>query len=101
MDETKRYTLQIKGTAYKFAPLDLEEVGRLQILSQMNVSDKLTVKSTMGLLKTSLGEAEWDALAMRFVSGEVPLTELKPVFEKLMKRTLKDAQADGSSDDDE
>lgn len=98
MDENKRYTLQIKGTAYKFAPLDLEAVGRLRIMSQMNVSDNLTVKSTMGLLRTSLGDEEWDALAMRFVSGEVPLNELKPVFEKLLKKTLKDAQDDASDD---
>lgn len=101
MDENKRYTLQIKGTAYKFAPLDLEAVGRLRIMSQMNVSDNLTVKSTMGLLRASLGDDEWDALAMRFVSGDVPLSELKPVFEKLLKRTLRDAEAAESSDDGE
>jgi hypothetical protein len=101
MDESKRYTIQVKGTAYRFAPLDLEHLGRVELLNHMDVSPSVTVKAVMGLLKRSLGDAEWDALATRFVSGDVPLTELKTVLEKLAKRTAKDAPAASDSDDGE
>lgn len=92
-DDTKRYTIQVKGKAYRFRPLDLEELSRIRLLQFMDVSDGVSTKAVMGLLKRSFGEGdEWDAFAMRFVSGEVPLEELKPILDKLIKRTVKDAK---------
>ena len=92
MDE-KKQTIQVKGVAYKFAPLDLEAVGRVDLLRHMDVSDAVTVKAVMGLIKKSLGNDDWDELVTRFVSGEVPLSELTVILEKLLKRAAKDADS--------
>jgi hypothetical protein len=98
-DDTKRYTLQIKGIAYRFKPIDLDEVAKLKLLSLMEASPDMSVKAVMRILKNAMDDAEaWDGFTDRIVRGAIPLEELTPVFEKLMKRTLKDAK---SSDDGE
>lgn len=93
MDDKKRYTIQIVGEAYKFRPLDLEALGRFQLLGYMNVSGGVAMKALMKLLETSLGPEAWDSFSTKLVLGEIPLSELNPLFDKLLKRTLKDASA--------
>lgn len=101
MDDTKRYTLQVKGIAYRFTPLDMGDLERVNLLGHMDVSAGVTTKAIMRLLKNSLGADEWDNLAMRFVTKEVEITELKSILERLVKKTIKDAKAGADTPDDE
>lgn len=99
MDDKKRYTIPVKGEAYKFRPLDLEALGRLQLIDYMNVSGGVAMKAMMRLLEQSLGPEAWDTFSTKLVLGDIPLGELNPLFDKLLKRTIKDAKnADASGD---
>ena len=105
-DDTKQYTIQVKGTAYKFKPLDLEAVNRLQVISLMDASPGVMTKGMLRLIKLSMGDEQWDDLATRVMTGEVELQkELNPLADKLVKRTVKDLkerqEAAESSNDDE
>jgi len=97
-DDSRTITMQIKGEAYRFAPLDPEDLGRYKLLGLMDVSDGVQTKALFTLLRKSLGDDVWDGLAMRFVTEQVPLkTELPRIFKKLVNAAVKDVQtsADG------
>lgn len=102
MDDTKRYTIQIKGVAYKFKPLDREGLSNFHLLDLMEVSPGVKTKAIFRILKETMDPDDWDALALRFFSKEVPLTELKVIIDRLLKKTQKDwkdAETDSSDDD--
>lgn len=101
MDEKKRYTIQVSGEAYRFAPLDLEALGRFQLLKYMDVSDGVATKAVMKLLEKSLGQEAWDKFSTKLVLGDIPIKDINTTFDKLLKRTMKDAKADASVSDDD
>jgi hypothetical protein len=95
MDDEKRYTIQIKGTAYKFRPLPDEDLGRLQLIFNMNASVAKTLKAITAVLKESVGPEAWDELTDRLITKELTIHDIvgDPV-KKLIERQLKDRKAD-------
>lgn len=94
-DDTKRYKIQIKGTAYTFAPLPDEDLVKLQLIFNMSASPAKTVKALTRVLKASTGDLQWDELTDRLINDELTLEEMvvKPVKE-LMKRQTKDLKSE-------
>lgn len=101
MDEKKRYTIQVSGEAYRFAPLDLEALGRFQLIQYMDVSEGVALKAVMKLLEKSLGQEAWDTFSTKLVLGDIPIKDINTTFDKLLKRTMKDAKADAAVSDDD
>lgn len=101
-DDTKRYTIQVKGKAYKFLPIDLDAIARLQVIGLMEPSAGVTTKATLSLIKNTMLPEDWDDLANRFMRQEIDLKkELGPIFDKLLKRTVKDLKAEQEPDADD
>lgn len=92
MGDDKYYTIQIKGTAYRFQPMPLEDLERVVMIRNMNVSEMKLVKALTRVLAVSAGPEAWDAITDRYVAGEIGLTDFTTdVFKKLLKRQDKDA----------
>jgi len=91
MDDTKQYVTQIKGTAYRFAPLDPKDVERVGVITTMNAGAAKMAKAMFRALSAAAGPEQWDDLTDRYVAGEIPLTEFTRVFKTLSERAIKTA----------
>lgn len=94
MGDEKQYTIQVKGTAYKFAPISPEDATMLVTVMNMNASPTKSIKALMKALKVASGAEQWDAITDRMISDEITLQDLMDAFGKLMKRQGKDAPDD-------
>jgi hypothetical protein len=91
MGDEKYYTVQLKGVAYRFAPLDPEDVKKLITALHLNVSGAKMVKALTKILSESAGDEQWDAITDRYLSDELQLDEFTVgLFERLIKRQDKD-----------
>lgn len=95
MDDDKHYTIQIKGTAYKFRPIPDDELGRLQLIFNMNASVGKTLKAITAVLKQSVGADAWDDLTDKLITKELTIDDIvgAPV-KKLIERQIKDRKTD-------
>jgi hypothetical protein len=99
MGDEKYYTIQIKGTAYRFRPLDPEDVVRVSVVLNMGASPQKSIKGLTHLLAKSAGEEQWDAITDRLITGELEVKDVTTsLLKKLIDRQNKDAQP--VSDDD-
>lgn len=95
MDDTKHYTMQIKGTAYRFKPLPAAEIERVVVIMNMNANQTKTLRVLSRVLSESAGPEQWDALTDRLIAGEVELTEITvDVFKRLLKKFRENVPAD-------
>lgn len=106
MGDEKQYTIQIKGTAYKFRPLPPEDLERVMMINSLNLSHLRVIKALTKVLANAAGPEQWDAITDRYVDGTITLHEMTvDVFKKLIKRQGKDpveeAAPAAASDDDE
>lgn len=93
-DSSKYYTIQIKGTAYRFAPIPTDDLERLIMVMNMNAGALKTVKAVTSALKAAAGAEQWDAITDRLISKELELTDVtSELLKKIMKRQGKDAPA--------
>lgn len=94
MGDEKHYTVQIKGTAYRFQPLPKDDVERLGMLSNMTVAGTKVFKMLTRLLAASAGPEQWDKITDRYVNGEIGHSEFTTdLFKRLMERQAKDEPA--------
>lgn len=102
MGDSKQYTIQIKGTAYRFKPIPDDDIVRVQLIFNMNASPTKTVKAITRILKASAGDEQWDLLTDRLIEEEISLQDMvvTPVKE-LVKRQTKDAAKSGTTPDAE
>lgn len=99
MDDTKQYTIQIKGTAYKFKPLPEDDLARIQLVLNMNASVTKVLKAVTRMLRDSAGAEVWDELTDRLINEEVTLDEIVTApIKKLIERQVKDRKTDKSDD---
>lgn len=101
MDDTKLFKIQIKGMAYRFAPLDLEDVARMSVIIAMEPSQGVVMKSVFAPLKRAAVAEDWDELTTRFVNKEVPFEDFMDLLKKLTKRTADYLKEPGASGDGE
>lgn len=94
MDDTKHYTVQLKGTAYRFKPIPADDLALVIYVINMNVSGAKLLKAVSKILAESAGPEQWDALTDRLISKELDVRELTVgLLERLMKRQGKDGTA--------
>lgn len=94
MGDDKYYTIQVKGTAYRFEPLAQEQLAKFAIVANMGASPTKTIKVLTHVLGKSAGAEQWDAITDRLIDDEIVMKDLVEVFGKLVKRQNKDAPAD-------
>lgn len=87
MGDEKYFTIQVKGTAYRFRPMPPEDVERVVLVQSLSVDSTKTIKVLTRVLKNSAGDDAWDELTDRYINGEITVQELTiDVFRKLAKR---------------
>lgn len=87
MGDNKRYTIQVKGTAYRFQPIKNEDYERVALVKSLSADGTKLIKAVTRVLANSAGPEAWDELTDRYIDGEITLKELTvDVFEKLVKR---------------
>ena len=102
MGDEKQYTIQIKGTAYRFKPLPPDGIERLMMVMHLGVSNSKVVRALTRVLAESAGPEQWEAITDRYMNGEILVQDFTTtVFEKLIKRQAKDKQAEQTDDDAE
>lgn len=94
MGDEKYYTIQVKGTAYRFEPLSQDQLAKFAIVANMGASPNMTIKALTNILGRSAGAEQWDAITNRLILDEITLKDLTDLFGKLVKRQSKDAPAD-------
>ena len=94
MGDEKKYTIQIKGTAYRFNAVTPEDATMLVTVMNMNASPAKSIKALTKTLGVAAGAEQWDAITDRLILGEITLQDLTDVFRKLMKRQGSDTPAD-------
>lgn len=100
MGDEKYYTIQVKGTAYRFKPLLETDIKRVVMMSQMDPTGMKSFKLLCRVLSDSCGHTAWSSLLDRFLTGELNERDLSSdVFNKLLKRQDKDSK-DGTADAD-
>lgn len=93
MGDEKQYTIQVKGTAYRFKPLPPDDIERVMMINNLNLSTFKVVKAVTRVLANSAGEEQWDQITDRYMAKEITLHEMTiDVFKKLLKRQGKDIQ---------
>ena len=91
MGDEKYYTVQLKGTAYRFQPLPPEDVTKLVTALHLSLPGQKIVKALTRVLAASAGAEQWDAITDRYMADEIELNEFTvQLFERLIKRQDKD-----------
>lgn len=95
MGDEKQYTIQVKGTAYKFKPIPPEDLAMVIVVMNMNASQTKTVKAIAKAVSASAGAEQWDEITDRLIAGEVTLEEVTVgVVKRLIERQAKDKAED-------
>jgi hypothetical protein len=84
-DETY-FTIQVKGTAYRFKPIPPDDLAMVMTVVNMGASQSKSLKALGKVLADSAGPEEWDAIADRLVAREIEPAELSQIFREIMKR---------------
>jgi len=89
MDDTRHYTVQIKGTAYRFKPFAADDLERVQTLSLMGAGTEM-IKAAMDMTSTSLGEDQWAAIIARVQAKELVITDIVSAMKRVAERQGKE-----------
>lgn len=92
MGDDKYYTIQVKGTAYRFQPIPDDDLERVGMIFNLSVSNQKVLKALTRTLAASAGEEQWDQITDRYVAKEITLQEMTSgIFSRLVERQKKDA----------
>lgn len=98
MGDEKFYTIQVKGTAYRFKPLPPDDIEMVVTVLSMGASLSQSIKALAKGLEPSLGEDQWDAIVGRMTAKEITVADLVKVFQTLLKRQSKTPAANPADD---
>lgn len=94
MGDEKYFTVQVKGTAYKFQPISEDDLAMIMFVMNMGATGTKTIKAVTKVLSASAGAEQWDAITDRLIAGEVTIKEVTvSLLEKIVKRQQKDDSA--------
>lgn len=94
MGDEKYFTVQVKGTAYKFQPISQDDLAMIMFVMNMSATGTKTIKAVTKVLSESAGTEQWDAITDRLISGEVTIKEVSvSLLEKIVKRQKRDDSA--------
>lgn len=86
MGDEKFYTIQVKGTAYRFRPLPADDITMVVTVLSMGVGLRHSLQALSQPLSASLGEEQWAEFVSRMVTKELTAADLTKAFETLLKR---------------
>lgn len=87
MDDTTYFTIQVKGEAYRFAPLPEDDVERVVMILEMSTTPQRVLKALTRVMAASAGAEGWDKLTDLYVTKQVELSEITTdLFETILKR---------------
>lgn len=99
MGDEKHYTIQIKGTAYKFRPIPDEDAARVVVVANMGATTTKTIKAVMHVLASSAGAEQWDAITDRLITKEVTVGDIGvKLFKTLLQRQRNDAKKEDGAE---
>lgn len=76
MGDEKYYTVQVKGQAYRFRPLDPTSLERIMLVQSMTSDQSKILKAiSLALSEASVGES-WAKLFDRWLTKEIATTEI-------------------------
>lgn len=91
MGDEKYYTVQIKGTAYKFRPIPNDDLSMIMFVMNMNATGTKTLQALTRVLATSAGTDQWDAITDLLIAKKVTVEEVTvKLLEKIVGRQSKD-----------
>jgi hypothetical protein len=94
MGDEKYYTIQIKGTAYRFRPIPPKDYERVALVQSLSTDSLKVVKAVTRVLANSAGPESWDTLTDMYLEGDLTLQELTvDLFQKLVTRQSKDGKS--------
>ena len=91
MGDEKYFTIQVKGTAYRFRPLPSDDITMVVTVLSMGVGLRHSLQALSQPLSASLGEEQWGQFVNRMVAKELTAGDLTKAFETLLKRQNKGA----------
>lgn len=101
MGDEKYFTVQVKGTAYRFQPVPQDDLAMIMFVMNMGATGTKTIKAVTKVLSASAGTEQWDAITDRLIAGEVTIKEVTvSLLEKIVKRQKKDEPAAADDADD-
>lgn len=98
MDDTKRFKIQFKGTAYTFAEIPSDDFTRLTVVLNMHASPGKGINMLFRVLSQSAGAEQWDAITDRYVAREIDIDDFTALLKKLI---AKQNEASKATDDGE
>ena len=94
MGDEKYFTVQVKGTAYRFQPIPPDDLAMIMFVMNMGATGTKTIKAVAKVMSVSAGAEQWDAITDRLIAGEVTIKEVTvSLLEKIVKRQKKDEPA--------
>lgn len=100
MGDEKLFSVQIKGTAYKFKPIPKEGLTLLMLVMNMGASQTKILKALTKVLGESAGPEQWDAITDRLIDGEVSIEDVSSSLLKTIVKRQTKAEADAVPADD-
>jgi hypothetical protein len=88
-DETY-FTIQVKGTAYRFRPIPPEDLAMVMTVVNMGASQAKSLKALGRVLGDAAGAEQWDAISDRLIAREIMPAELSEIFREVVKRQNED-----------
>jgi hypothetical protein len=92
MDDTKYFTFQVKGQAYKLRAIHPDSAKMIATLRLMGASDERVTRAMFRVLERCSEAAQWDQLTDRLVAGEVSLEDFVSLFKRLAERQAKETE---------
>jgi sulfite reductase beta subunit-like hemoprotein len=86
MGDDTYYTIQIKGTAYRFKPIPENDLAMVLTVANMGASQVKILKALNKVIGDSAGVEQWDTITDRLIAGEIKPAELYDVFKAIMAR---------------
>lgn len=86
MGDDTYYTIQVKGTAYRFRPIPQDDLVMVLTVTNMGASAVKPLKALTRALADSAGAEQWDELTDRLIVKQVTPQDLMDLFSELVKR---------------
>ena len=86
MGDDTYYTVQVKGTAYRFKPIPQDDLAMVLTVANMGASQVKILKALNKVIGDSAGAEQWDQITDRLIAGEIKPAELYDLFRNIMKR---------------
>jgi len=86
MGDDTYYTIQVKGTAYRFRPIPQDDLVMVLTVVNMGASAVKPLRALTRVLAASAGPEQWDTLTDLIIERRIVPQDLMDLFSELVKR---------------